>query len=167
MNLRIVAISNLILFSIIMFGCTNAQISDEAEKAFTDVINNCEMNEKLRFSYVGKLFDGDRNINLRLEPSSNVSVIFPAGYNLQLLTFDSTENEWAEVSDGVTYMQVGEKFILGNNDPSKEFTQKLIGIIPLTSTKSMLRAVVHGNVYQNKVETDQCTGAFIDFEFVP
>lgn len=157
----------IILCSLVVLSCSNGGNDLEAERAFSEMYKSCEMNEKLRLSYVGGLFDGDNSINLRLEPSTNISVTFPAGANLRLLSFDKVENKWVEVNNGVSYFPNDGKYILGKNDPVKEFSQKLIGVIPVLSKKEILRAVVYGNVYENGVETDQCTGAFIDFEYTP
>jgi hypothetical protein len=49
---------------------------------------SCEMGTLLRMNFVGKLYEGDGDVNFSLEPASNISVIFPAGYNIKLLYFD-------------------------------------------------------------------------------
>ena len=132
----------IIFVFIFLTGCNTGNANQEAERIFTEMYPDCEMNTVLRLTYAGKLFKEDRNTNFELEPTSNVSVIFPAGYNLRLLSFNFKENAWIEVKNDVTYLPVDSKYILGTNDPVKEFSYKLIGVIPSLGEKETLRVVV-------------------------
>jgi hypothetical protein len=155
----------IIFCAIVMISCTNNTANKE--NLFAEMYANCEMNTLRRMSYVGKLYEGDRGVNFSLEPTSNISVIFPSGSNIRLLLFDVVQGEWMEIKDNVEYFPVDGKHIVGKNDPTKEYDYDLIGVIPSFGKKAALRIVLHGNVYENGIETDKCTGAYIDFEFIP
>lgn len=155
----------IILCAIFITNCTNNTANKE--NLFVEMYKNCEMNTLLKMSFSGKLYEGDRNVNFSLEPTSNISVIFPSGYNIKLLLFDVEQGEWAEIKDNVQYFPVDGKYIVGKNDPAKEFEYKLIGVIPALGRKADLRIVLHGNVYESGVEIDKCAGAYVDFEFIP
>jgi hypothetical protein len=156
----------IVLCAILITGCaTNTAV--EAESLFTEMYKNCEMNTLLTMSFVGKLSEEDRSVNFSLEPTSNISVIFPAGYNIKLLLFDIEQSKWVEVKNNVEYFPIDAKYIIGKNDPVDEFERKLIGVFPVLGRKEDLRIVIHGHKYENEVETDKCVGAFVDFEFTP
>jgi hypothetical protein len=128
---------------------------------------NCEMNTLLKMSFVGKLYDGDRNVHFSVEPTSNISVMFPVDNNVKLLWFDIEQGKWVEVKNNVQYFPIDGQYIVGKNDPSKEYEYSLINIIPNLGKKAKLRIVIHGHTYENEIETDKCVGAFVDFEFTP
>lgn len=156
-----------ILMLILLSGCANPQLSSDAEKVFNNMYQNCRMNEALRLTHVGKTFNGEKNTNFNLEPISNTSIIFPAGFNLRILYFDTNKNTWVDIKNNITYLPADIKYRLGTNDPEKEQGFLFFGIMPSLDKNATLRVVVHGNMYLNDIETDQCAGAFTDFEFVP
>jgi hypothetical protein len=81
----------IVLCAILITGCaTNTAV--EAESLFTEMYKNCEMNTLLKMSFVGKLYEGDRNVNFSVEPTSNISVIFPVADNVRLLQFDAEQS---------------------------------------------------------------------------
>lgn len=165
MKITRINIMKIILCAIIITNCTKNSVNKES--LFAELYKNCEMNTLLKMSYVGKLYEGDRNVHFSLEPTSNISVIFPAGYNIQLLSFDIEQGGWIEVKNNVQYFPLDGKYISGKNDPIKEYEYNLIGIVPSLGKKADIRIVVHGHIYENGVKTDQCAGAYLDFEFIP
>jgi hypothetical protein len=163
--IRIVIIK-ILLFAIFITGCAKNSTL-EAEKQFAEMYENCEMNTLLKMSYVGKLYEGDRSINYSIEPTSNISVVFPVGDNVKLLSFDIEQDKWVEIKNNVQYFPVGGKYIVGKNDRDKEYEYKLNDVIPMLGKKTEVRIVIHGHTYENEVETDKCVGAFLDFELSP
>ena len=157
----------IILCMAFMTSCSDTQFSFQAEEMFTQQYGACTMNKLIKLTYIGKLFEGEKETNFNLEPTTDKSIMFPTGFNLKLLSYDTENTEWVEIKNNVQYFPEDAKYILGINDPVKERNLIFFGIIPNLGKKETLRAVVYGNVYQNGVETDQCTGAFIDFEFTP
>lgn len=158
-------IIRIIFCAIFITNCTNN--SANKEKLFAELYEYCEMNTLLKMSFVGKLYEGDRDVNFSLEPTSNISVIFPSGYNIKLLSFDVEAGEWVEIKNNVQYFPADAKYIVGKNDPAKEYEYKLIGIIPAFGKQVNLRIVLHGHAYENGIETERCAGAYLDFEFTP
>ncbi len=115
-NMRITPINiiKIIFCAIVITNCTNNSVNKES--LFAELYKNCEMNTLLKMSFVGKLYEGDRNVHFSLEPTSNISVIFPAGYNIQLLSFDIEQVNWIEVKNNVQHFPVDGKYIIGRND---------------------------------------------------
>lgn len=158
-------IIRIIFCAIFITNCTNN--SANKEKLFTELYEYCEMNTLLKMSFVGKLYEGDRGVNFSLEPTSNISVIFPSGFNIKLLLFDVEEGEWVEIKNNDQYFPVDAKYIVGRNDPTKEYDYSLITVSPGFGKKSSIRIVLYGHTYENGIETDRCAGAYLDFEFTP
>ena len=158
--------AKIILCAIVITNCVN-NTAPKAENLFADMYKHCEMNTLLKMSFVGKLYEGDEDVNFWLEPTSNISIIFPSGFNIKLLSFDAEEGKWIEIKNNVQYFPVDTKYIVGKNDPIKEHDHDLVGVIPRLGKKAEIRIVLHGNIYENGIETDRCAGAFLDFEFSP
>ncbi|MCL4274431.1 MAG: hypothetical protein QY328_13710 [Anaerolineales bacterium] len=166
MKITQINVLKIVLCVILITGCaTNTAV--EAESLFTQMYKNCEMNTLLTMSFVGKLYEGDRNVNFSVEPTSNISVMFPVDNNVKLLWFDIEQSKWVEVINNVQYFPIDGKYIVGKNDPAKEYEYDLIGVIPVLGRKAELRIVIHGHTYENEIETDKCVGAYVDFEFTP
>lgn len=156
-----------LLVTLVLAGCSNQVSSQEAEILFGELYENCSMNDHLLLRFVGPLYEGDRYTHVSLESVSGKSVIFPSGYNLQLLSFDGNQNKWIEVKNSVLYLPFDVNYIVGKNDPENEREVSLIPIKPNMGREIVIRAVVYGHIYENGIETDGCTGAFVDFEFSP
>lgn len=162
-QIRIIAI---IFCAILIASCTSNQDS-QAERLFIDMYRDCEMNTLLRLSYIGGLYEGDDRVNFWLVPLSDTSVIFPAGYNIGLFSFDEEQGQWVEIKNKFQYFPADAKYIVGKNDPDKEYAQDLIGVKPISGKKADIRIIVHGHTYEGGAETDRCVGAFLDFPYTP
>lgn len=156
----------IIVCTILIANCTNNNTL-EAESLFAEMYKSCEMNKLLAISFVGKLYTEDRNVNFSVVPTSNISVIFPSDFNIKILSFDIEQGKWLEIKNNVQYFPEDAKYIIGKNDPIKEDDYSLINVIPILDKKADLRMVMYGHVYENGIETDICTGAYMDFEFMP
>lgn len=157
----------IVMSALALAGCANSSPSQESEKLFSEMYKDCPMNEILHLSLMEPMYDGDKDINLLLESASDTSVIFPSGYNLKLLSFDNDQKKWIEEKNNIQYLPLDAKYIVGKNDPKLEYVDQIVGIAPNVGTKKALRIIVHGKIYENGVETEECTGAFADIVFTP
>ncbi len=153
--------------TLLLISCARSSLSQNAENIFKEMYKECPMNEALRLSKMEPMYIGDEDLNFSLELTSDTSVIFPSGFNIHLFWFDTDQNKWVEEKNSVQYYPVDAKYILGKNDPQKEHDILMFGIIPMIGAKRDVRVVVYGHIYKNGVETEECTGAFADFEFTP
>jgi hypothetical protein len=158
----------LIAVALALTGCAEVGPSQNAEELFREMYKDCSMNEALHLDFLMEsMYAGGKEINFFLESIPDVSVIFPAGFNLKLLSFDEDQNKWVEIRNNIQYLPADAKYIVGKNNPSVEIDHILVGIAPALGTKRTLRVVVHGHIYKDGVETSDCVGAFADFTFVP
>jgi len=157
----------LIAVALALTGCAKVGPSQNAEELFREMYKDCSMNEALHLGLVESMYVDNKDINIYFESIPDVSVIFPAGFNLKLLSFDEDQNKWVEIKNNIQYLPADAKYIVGKNNPSVEIDQILVGIAPALGTKRTLRVVVHGHIYKDGVETSDCVGAFADFTFVP
>ncbi len=155
------------IYTLFLVSCTQSAPSQNAENIFNEMYKECPMNEALRLSKMEPMYVGDEHLNILLELTSDASVIFPSGFNIHLFWFDVDQNKWVEEKNNVQYYPVDAKYIMGKNDPQKEFESQMIGIAPMIGINRDVRVVVYGHIYKNGVETEECTGAFTDFEFTP
>jgi len=136
MKIKIIIIIKVIFCVVVITNCTNSTAL-EAEVLFSEMYKNCEMNTLLRMNFVGKLYEGDRNVNFSLEPTSNISVMFPVGHNVKLLLFDTEQGKWIEIKNNVQYFPVDGKYVVGKNDRTKEYEYLLINVIPVLEKKKI------------------------------
>ena len=153
--------------TLFLVSCAQSQTSQNAENLFKEMHKECPMNETLRLSKMEPMYIGDEDLNFLIELTSDTSVVFPSGFNIHLYWFDTEQNKWVEEKNGVQYYPLDAKYYLGKNDPEKEYEDMIIVVDPMIGTKRLVRIVVYGNVYKNEIETEECTGAFVDFEFFP
>jgi hypothetical protein len=155
------------IYTLFLISCTQSPPSQNAENLFKEMYKECSMNEVLRISEMEPIYIGYEDIDFLLELMSDTSVIFPSGFNIHLFWFDTDQNKWVEEKNNIQYYPLDAKYILGKNDPQKEHQDLIFGVNPRIGTKRLVRIVVYGNVYENGIETEECAGAFADFEFSP
>lgn len=136
-----------------------------AESQFADMYKDCIMNVDLRLSVNKTSYKSDGGVDLFLESLTDSSVVFPSGFNIQIFKFEN--NEWHVEENEGQYLPLDAKYIIGKNDPVFEFDRKVIPIDPVVSTKTPLRVALYGHVYENQVETQKCSGAFVDIVVAP
>ncbi len=126
------------------------------------------MNKDLRLSPGQPVYEGGEDVLLLLEGISDFSVIFPAGYNFQLLQFYTGEGKWVEKENHAQYLPLDGRKIFGKNNPNNiGYAQKFVPINPIVNEKTSLRVALHGHIYKDGVETEQCSGAFTDIVVLP
>jgi hypothetical protein len=157
----------ILMSALALVSCASSSPSQVSEKLFSEMYSDCSMNEALRLSLAEPLYSGDKDLNLQLEVVSDASIIFPADYNLLVLSFDSSQNKWIKRENNIQYLPLDAKYIFGKNNPEVEYDYDLIPIAPSITAKTSLRVVVHGNTYENGIETEKCTGAFVDITATP
>lgn len=147
-------------------NCVKLAPEPNAEQLFTEMYKDCSMNKDLRLS-PEKPVNISEDANMLLESISDSSVIFPAGYNIHIYQFYSSENKWIEKLNHAKYFPVDGIYIFGRNDPKVEFDYDFIGINPAVSEKTTLRVALYGHIYKDGVETEECSGAYTDMVVSP
>ncbi len=156
------------IFILTLIGCVSSKTSHDPEQLFVEMYKDCSMNKDLRLSPEKPIYEGGEDVFLLLESISDSSVIFPAGYNFQLLQFDTGEGKWVEKENHAQYLPLDGRKIFGKNNPNNiGYAQKFIPINPIVNEKTSLRVALHGHIYKDGVETEQCSGAFTDIVVLP
>jgi len=148
-------------------SCMNSEPSHNAEQLFAEMYKDCSMNKDLRLSPEKSGDNNSKDMQVLLESISDSSVIFPAGFNIHILQFDSDENNWIEKGNRIQYLPLDAKYIIGKSNPKTEYSYKFFSIRPMVAAKTPLRIVLYGHIYKNGVETEECSGAFTDIVVVP
>lgn len=153
----------------VLTGCsrTGMIFSQDADALFMEIYENCSMNEALHLSVMEPIPGSENRLVVLLESVSDKSVMLPPGFNLQLFSFNKDDGKWIQENNYTQYFPADGYYMIGRNDPETELANLFIPIKPSVKNKMKLRAVVYGHIYENGIETDECTGAFVDFEFTP
>ena len=157
------------IYTILALAATSCAISvpaSNAEQLFMEMYKGCSMNKDIRLS-PEKPVNISEDVNVLAESISDNSVIFPAGYNLQIFQFDNEKNKWVERENHAQYFPVDGKYIFGRHDPKNEYDYSFIGFNPIVIKQTTLRVALHGHIYKDGVETEECSGAFTDIVVSP
>jgi len=147
-------------------SCASSAPAPNTEQLFMEMYEDCSMNKDLRLS-PEKPVNISEDAYLLLESVSDNSVIFPSGYNIQIFQFENGENKWVERENHAEYFPAEGKYIFGRHKPEAKFVYDFIGINPIVNEKTTLRVALHGHIYKDGIETEECSGAFTDMVVSP
>lgn len=165
---RILAVFALMLF---FTSCANSEatsvVSTPKDSSFIALIPNCEMSGMVEFTLHPAELSIEELVSLGVGNLSKERLLFPPDYNVRIYSYDEGTQSWLDVVNDAHYTSSSGDLLQPAGSGLASYAALVINPIVVTSTPTIIRIVISGNVINDNQEIGDCVGTFTEITIVP